>query len=1202
MQYNSAKDRQPASHRPAASLAPDCGAVLVEVRSFPDNGFMIQSVQGNAPLFDSALARIQIYTFGTLQVVRGRTAVTESDWHTRQARQLLKILITERPRPVSTDLLIELLWPNSTPGAAATTLRSAINALRNVLEPERPNRAPSRYIVTQAPGYAFHLTGDIWLDAEDFERRLNQAQLANDPEQRLYLLEGALDLYKDDYLISDPYADWLQTERERLRERFFNALLQTADLYAGQGRYPDALTVVRRLLARDEVRENAYQALMRYQAESGDSAGALLTYERCRTVLSDELGADPSPLTQALHQRILNGEIEPHVGATLAMAPTVAHFEAMPEAARAAAPRLPHRALLPILDLEFVPAFIGREEEARLLEERLHKGLDGAGSLLVLDGEAGVGKTRLAYHVLQRAAAREITVISGTCQLLEQELPFAPLADALGRYLYGLPDAVIRTFPAANLAHLAQIMPSLQDHMPLLQLPPPELAPTAEENRLRLIDSIAAFLVTLARLRPLVLFLDDLQWADADTLAVLGRITQRLADNALFVLLAYRNEELPDNDALMTFVHFLTRNYPYSQLHLERFNRAQVEACVAMQATAIHDAGEVTRLADFLYRTTNGNPLFVTEMMRDLEERRSASGASSADPPAEDGERPRAAAPAWHAPQRIQEIILDRISRLPENAQAILNLCAVIGRDFSLDLLERAAAQDPLDALDLLLQRRFLLERPDERLDFSHQLVRQTVYDRLNSLQRRRLHLSVAEAIVDLGQAEHNPDETAFHYGQAGVSYRLLTAKYNVRAGEKRLRAYGFRQAVDAFDRALETLAMLPDAPQEYVVRALQGKGLAYEALFDPAGVTGTYRQLQEWASRHDDRPLLLSTYTRLTTMLGLLGQQSESNLLLRELLQALTRNGEIAAVSRVLTDLLLRRERIYSLDEEDASDAWQLYRQPAPPVAHPVEDILHLFEPVHAVLPLFDYGWVLLVQGQLGEATKVLEAVVDLATATGQPSIASNAYHQLAVTARILGDLEQSQVFNDKSIAINRAVAGAAAELSSMWPRIASGFLSLRTGRLDEAERRLRRVVDFLDDRPFFNNYRNSANIGLGLVALEQGDVATAHTMLAVAMADSVHLYPYTHVQGLLGLARIAHLQGDAEKAETILRQALRFAGRRSLLEEYIAVVEAIVALGVAAAPAPVLVESILKYARAIELNSAVTTLHRVLERWLAL
>src|SRR5690606_5291415 len=133
--------------------------------------------------------KIYITKSGTLRGTRGELAVTESDWHTRQARQLLKILITGRPRPVSTDLLIEILWPNSTPHAAATTLRSAINALRNVLEPDRPNRAPSRYIVTQAPGYTFHLTPDIWLDVEEFERKLNLAHNTADPAARLQLHE-----------------------------------------------------------------------------------------------------------------------------------------------------------------------------------------------------------------------------------------------------------------------------------------------------------------------------------------------------------------------------------------------------------------------------------------------------------------------------------------------------------------------------------------------------------------------------------------------------------------------------------------------------------------------------------------------------------------------------------------------------------------------------------------------------------------------------------------------------------------------------------------------------------------------------------------------------------------------------------------------------------------------------------------------------
>lgn len=1146
-------------------------------------------------LIEPSSAKIQIYTLGTLHVVRDTVAVTEGDWHTRQARQLLKILLTGRPRPVSTDMLIEILWPNSTPSAAATTLRSAINALRNVLEPDRPNRAPSKYIVTEAPGYAFHSTTDIWLDVEEFERRLNQVQSIGEASLRLVFLEGALELYRDDYLISDPYADWLQTERDRLRERFFNTLLQVADLYADMGRYSDAITTCRRMLARDEVRENAYQSLMRFQAESGDSAGALLTYERCRTILSDELGADPSPLTQMLHQRILNGEIEPRQVVTAPPPLTTLIAESIRIDGASNQPIvLPQRSLLPILDTNYMHVFVGREAELRQIDERLRASLAGQGMLIVLEGEAGVGKTRFAYHVLERAAERNATVISATCQVLEKDLPFAPLADALGRYLYGLPDAVVRSLPAAALAQLVQIIPTLQDRLHTPPPPPTETAASADENRLRLIDGIVGFLATLANQRPLVMFLDDLHWADPDTLAVLSRLAQRVAELPMFLLIAYRSEDLPDNDPLSALLHGLKRSHPKAQVRIERLNRKQVQEFVQLHVGPDAEAG--MRLGGLLYDTTNGNPLFVTETLRDLEERwyAAAEGARSlADLATAEGDALRQAF-SLRRNQRVQEIILERMNRLPPDAHTILNLCAVIGRDFSLELLEKAAAHDPLEALDILLQRKFLIERPDERIDFGHQVIRQAVYDSLNILQRRRLHLAVAEALADLNQAEQNPSETAFHYCQAGSSYRLLAAEYGVLAGEKLLRTYGFRQAVEAFDRALEVLESAPESPPTYVRRALEGRGLAYESLFDPEGVTSTYRRLQTWARRQGEWSLLLATYSRLTTMLGLLGQQSESNDQLRELLRALASSDEQVPTPRVLVDLLARRELIYSVDVEQATDAWQVY-MPAPrPVADPVGDLLRILDPVHAVPPLFDYGWTLLVQGQLGESTRVLEAVVDLATTTNQPSIASAAYHQLAVTARILGELEQSQLLNDASVSINRARPGTAAELGSMWPRIASGFLSLQAGRLDEAERRLRRVADFLGDRRSFSNYRNSANIGLGLVALARGEVAEARRLLSEALTDPVHLYPYTHVHALLGLARIADLEGDVAGRDDILCQALAYAGRRSLLEEYIATVLEMVRFQPAGAPLEPLVNSVLDYVRSIGLVSAVKQLER--------
>ncbi len=1155
------------------------------------------------------LPKIQIRTFGTLQVIREQQAVTESDWHTRQARQLLKILITERPRPVSTDRLIEILWPSSMPAAAATTLRSAINALRNVLEPERPNRAPSRYILTQSPGYAFHLHADIWLDVEAFEMELAHAHQTADLRTRQRHLEAATALYKDDYLISDPYADWVQNERERLRERYFTALLELAEMQAAAANYAEAISNCRRILARDEVRENAYQLLMRFQAESGDSASALLTYERCRTILAEELGADPSPLTQVLHQRILNGEIVPDTSDKPRM---VLGVEAQAPAAAGGfvyqagelLARLPQSFLLPMIDPTFLEAFVGREQETALLKSRLDSAMQGAGQLVILEGESGIGKTRLAYAALRSAIDAGATVISVTCQPLERKFPFAPLADSIGRYLHDLPDSAIFSLPHASLAQMAQVIPSLQDRMPGLALPSLETTSSAEENRQRLIEGIVAFVVELARLRPLVLFLDDLHWADQDTLAVVSRLAHRMADLSMLIVLAYRTDDLVENEALITLLHSFNRAHRHTSLMVRRLTMTQVQEIIDIfTGQPGRDSAE---LAMFLYEATQGNPLFVTEALRDLQERYQAGLYTELGDLTDMWSSKYRQVLTLRRSQRVQEIVLERIQRLPENALAVLQLAAVIGRHFSLELLEAVAPGDPLDALEVLLQRKFFIERPDERLDFSHQTVRQAVYDSLNMLQRRRLHRQVGDALVALGQADRNAGETAFHYGQAGRSAQSLFGRYSVLAGEKLLQSYGFRQAIEHFDNALTALSAGDNAltalsagaqrDPDLELRALQGRGLAFEALMDPDGVTDTYRRLQTLARARNDVPLMRTAHSRLAAMLELVGQQRESNELLRELMDTLARDPA-SHHSAVVADLLERRRHIYGPDEQGELSEWSAFVAPPPVPAEPVQDVQRVFDPVHAVLPLMDYGWTLRVQGQFKEATDCLHAALALALQTQQRAIASIASFQLAVIARMQGRLEASQELNEQSMALNHQAQDSTTELVSLWPRIASAFQSLHAGRLDEAERRLQRVLDFLDNSNSFRNHRNSATIGLGLVALGYDDLARAQRLIEEALSDAVNLYPYVHVQGLLGLAEIAHRRDEPQLCRSLLYKALRFAGQRSLIEEYIETVLAVARLSPAQAPVELLLEQALVQARAVGLQPFADQLTDALE-----
>jgi len=1160
------------------------------------------------------LPTIRIFTLGTLQVVRGDHLVTEGDWHTRQARQLLKILVTERPRPVSTDRLIELLWSQSTPDAAATTLRSAINALRNVLEPDRPNRAPSRYIVTQNPGYAFHPHPEIWLDVDIFEQRLTQAQSTQEGALRRQLLEEAVALYQDDYLISDPYADWAEAERERLRERYFSALLSLAELQAMAGEHTTAIGNARKILARDEVRENAWQAVMRYQAESGDSAGALLTFERCRTILADELGADPSPLTQLWHQRILNGEITPREPAQESVA-SLRKADLQPMAAV----ELPQQVIMPSVDVRTLDLLVGREAEIAGMQKALGDALDGHGSMLMLEGEAGVGKTRLAVALLQQAADRGATVISATCQAIERDLPFAALADVVGRYLQEVPDGALFQLPRASLQQVTQIVPSLQDRLTLAAASASESSESLEENRLRLVDGIVDFLIALARAKPLVLFLDDLHWADADTLTLVNRLARRLEGVALLLLIAWRSDDLPENDSLAALLRTLRSKGAGVGVHLPRFNRAEVQAMTEsllkrpdMQQSWTHDD-----LAGLLHDLTRGNPLYVSELLRDLLERQGEEDVRTAA-----GETPLVAAArelfASHRNRRVQELILERMERLPDEALWVLQLSAVIARDYSLELLELAAASDPLVGLEVLLERNFLIERPDQRLDFHHHIVRQVAYESMSALQRRRWHLRVAEGLVVLGRAEQNPAEAAFHFGQAGAQGAFRYARFAILAGEKLLRAYGFHQAIDYFDNAMIALERLPvgalsanhaanhGANQEdseestgrWMERALQGRALAFESLFDLAGATDSWQRIVALARRHNDPNLLLRVHSRMATVLGLMGQARESHKLLQDLVLILApdEGDEARLESQVMVDLLARRNLIYEPAEENAaSDEWASYTPPPPPVADPLGDLLRVLEPVHAVLPLFDYGWTLLVQGQLGEATRSLSTVVDLAIETVQPSLASTALHQLAATARILGEYDQSQALNERSVALNREVMGTASTLASLWPRIASALLSLNSGKVEEAEGRLQRVLVSLGDGNNYSNYRNSANIGMGLVALARGDLERGETLFVDALDDPSNLYPYMRVQAWHGLARIARVRGDNARADDLLRTALRFAGRRSLLEEYIETVLEIARQRPAGAPINRLIDDLVEYIRPIHFTAAIARLEAV-------
>lgn len=1077
---------------------------------------------------------LEIFLLGPFEIKRDGQLIPEEAWHTRQARQVLKVLITERQHIVPAERLLDWLWPNADPDRAATTLRTAVSTLRRVLEPDRSRYTPSRYVLTQSPGYRFAGRDEVWLDVVEFEALLDAAQ---DPAlplaQKQDLLGRALALYRDDYLSDDPYVDWALPEREHLAERYLQALADLAEVYAAQGQLAQAIACCRRVLVRDPGREPVVRALMRYQVRAGDTVAALRTYDRCRRHLAEELGVDPSPPSQALHQAILAGDLLPIQAGQPLAAPAPALLEDPDQ--RSSLGRI----------------FVGREPEMAFLNGLLEQALAGRGALVGILGEAGVGKTRLAMQILQRASQANAWLLVAHCHALEQSLPFAPLAEALQAVFGALPETTLADMPAHDLAQLAQLLPFLSLRLPEKQLASPPGSP--EENRRRLVDSLVNIFLHLAR-RALVMLVDDLHWADEATLTVLGRLARQADHARLLLLVTYRAEEIDRRDSLLEMLDELQRRNLVKVVSLTRLSEADVAAFIN-QAAGGGRAKHLAAVAAQLHRTTGGNPLFLTETLRAILDRRpdALNGAQleqlTADPVLRE--------PA----DQVRDVVLARLARLPAEARALLELAAVIERDFSPDLLEAASVglADPLPALDLLLKHQFLreVEAGGDSLDFSHHLVRDIVYTSLSGLARRRLHQRLAEALVALygSQAGPRAAEIAFHYRRAGQAGRARACHFAVQAGDHALRTYGFQQALAHYGEALRLSQHLPprDATAELIRRAYLGQALAYEAVADWDNVARTYTELEAWATGRGDSRLAFIATRRLASILALIGQFDESAAISARISGFPTPDMPPAVIDmqRRLATITDRSEPLVP------ASGWPGFDQPPPPPPQAWRGLSESLGSELAPQSLILYGWALMLQGQTAAAEATLQHAAQVARDNAQAGYHVTSYHLLSQLWAGRGDYSQMAHWLQRSLALVEA----APELgwAAIWGRIHQAYMDLRWNQLARAGQRFEQLAAELQGRTAFRTHRLSVQVGLGLLASLQQAWDDAATAFEAALAEAPALYVYNYVMAHLGLAWLLRRRGDLGSARAEVVHALAFAGQRGLLAEYVsAAVEA--------------------------------------------
>jgi len=720
----------------------------------------------------------RLHLLGRFWVERDGQVLPETVWQRSSGKALVKLLAVERTHRLHREQVMERLWPDLELAAAENAFRKALHHARHGLEPELPAKAASSYL-HQSNSVVTLDAERIWVDADQFQVLAERA-LAGEDESAL---EAALAMYAGELLPEDRYQEWTLARRETLADLHQALLLRLAGACTRRGDHLRAISSAREVVASDPACEEAHRLLMRLYAASGRPHQARRQYRACSDALRQVLGTQPGSETTTLYQRLLAGGDQQSGDA--ALHPDGPQSQASSEPALPTAIRRP-----PAIPL------IGREAVLAQLLDALARARRGQGALILVGGEAGVGKSRLLSEVARTAAGRGALVLWGACYEQEGQAPYGPFVEAL--------DGYVASRSAADRADMALAHAELVPLLPALSAVAKATAPRqgSEVERSRLFAAVVRFLGTLGAERPVVLVLDDLHIADAASLQLLHHVARVAADRTWLIVGAYREEDLRAGGDLQRLWTAATRQGICRRMDLPPLGRPD---CDRLVETLLPDSKVERGLLDRLAALSLGNALFLQELVRALLERGNlgvVEGRWCAI-----GDVDLLDAPGG-LPAQIRDLIEARIHRLPEDVRATLSLAATAGMESSFALLHAAGelADGPLlDALDRALEARIFEER-GEGYVFRHPLLRAALYERLSRHRRARLHAALATALERLAGATVNArsdvvEALAHHWAGAGEPARA--APYLIEAGERAARVYANAEAIARFQRAL---------------------------------------------------------------------------------------------------------------------------------------------------------------------------------------------------------------------------------------------------------------------------------------------------------------------------------------------------------------------------------------------------------------
>jgi DNA-binding SARP family transcriptional activator len=1043
----------------------------------------------------------------------------------QKQRALLTYLLLHRREPVSTDRLVTELWPGPAPPTAAKVVQVYVSRLRRLLG--------ERTIERRASGYVLDVMPDQ-VDAERFERLVDGAT-HTETSQAARTLREALSLWRGPALADLGDEPFAAAESRRLEERRLHALEERIEADLALGRDAELVAELEALVAEHPLRERPRGQLMLALYRSGRQADALAAYRELALALREQLGLDPSPALRRLEQQILRQD--------------------------------------PMLELPDETAaeqggFVGRERELGHLLNRLARAFQGEGSMFLVSGEPGVGKTRLAEELSARARRRGALVLVGRCWEAGGAPSYWPWVQALRgcRTASGgqrLPEQL-----GGGAGWIAELVPELAELLGTQQ----GAGVDFEGGRFRLFQAVVTLLGAVAADDPVLLVLEDLHAADPPSLLLLEFLAAQLADMRVLVVATHRDVDPPLGEPLSRTLAELRRQPVVRPLPLAGLDRQAVARMIELRTGRAPDERDVAAI----HGRTEGNPLFVGELVKLL------------DAP---GEEPA-------IPEGVRTTIRRRLGRLPEECRSLLSLAAVLGREFELAALELMAtrpAAELLSALQPALAARLVIEmrggdgRPG-RLRFSHALVREVLYDELPPARRVELHREAGESLERLYATDPEPHlaELAHHFAEAAIADdRAKALDYTRRAGERAAALLAYEDAARLFNAALQLLGAEGREHSATRCELLLGLGDALARSGDESAAKRTFLQAAAaaraqrappllagaalgyggrflWARAGSDRELVdllrealaaignEPTITRVRLLGRLAGalrdqhEREEREALSREAVHAARRLGDPATLSYALD------ARITAiLWPENARQRLELADELLL-IAARVGDRERLLQAHYSRL------FALLDLGDLAQVHSELEVVAALARELRQPAHLWFAVVTDATLALFEGRFAEAEPLIDQAAALGERAQRSDAVLSR---RVQLFTLGWQRGDLDGLESMLRQSLADYPARPMFRCM-------LALLQAELEDESSARRELDALAADRFGALPLTNEwlfsMGFLAdaAARIRH----ADAAATIHELLLPHSALNASTADYIATGSVARPLGAAA------------------------------------